>query len=526
MPRRKKVDFRNMCRKEFPEYFEILLPMARKGSKEMLGGEPCSLMILAKEDMGTALRLLELADGFLDLATDLLQACMLTPVSWEEMARAIDTIEASRFAGEFRSRMMPFSFTYVACNQDVMPGLDRLLDRYRRMDGDLPFNVAIRWPQLAGSSPSLLCEFAERHPEAMGYRPLHELAHGYHEATLMAVFGDQWRRWVRLRYFGESDPDDLHSVYMAAQFLFKEWTERNRPRSSFKRLGNFILSNLDFGFGNLSFCAQHWDRVSPMIGMPDFRGRFQELLGDIWQDEFGWELSGDEDIDEMRMALSAAKVKQADFDRVIGFLDGIGRAPLPEWAQIEPFSIGRYRARFLPRDDYRAPFIGVYSGNCQRIYGLAASCALHGTVSPLGATFVVEEPDRPTGILASSWAWEDGNGTVVFDSVEGPAVRGTNDARVKRVIDAYRMASGRIFDEGRARSVLMGTLGYGLREEHVGDMTRWRHGSPTEPPDYADVTESLRELYGDSEVSKYPPDSRRRKVVLAGCKHPKRVSEQ
>jgi len=520
MPRKKRIpDISRMCRKAYPEYFSEFLPHVARASKYYLDGEPTRLMLLAHEDIDAALSLLGLADGFLDMADGMLQASFLDPVSPEQVRDAIRLIDESPHSAEIRAEAMPFTFAYFARNPDVIPGFTKLLDRYARMADPTPLRVAIKWPQLAGCSPNELSEFANRHPEAMSYHPMHELAHAWHEATLVATFGSQWRRWLGLRHFGGADPDDFHQVYMATSFLFKEIEDRIRPRSSFRDLGNFILRNLDLGLGNLSFIAHRWEALRDDVLSPGFRDEIQGMLEREWREEFGWDLTGDPATDEVLSALSSAGIKQPDFQRIVESIEGMERAPLPDWARIDPFKVGRYRARFLPRDDMRAPLIGIYTGCCQHINGEAASCALHSCVSPLGAAFVVEDPKRPANILAASWVWSDGEGIVVFDSVEGPVVRGVKDSRTKHVVAACRKVSSWMFETGLARSVLMGTVGYGLRPEMLDDVTRWRHGPPKEPPDYDRVTEMLKTM--NPVVRKYRPDSFTKKLVLAGRKHPR-----
>lgn len=524
MSRRHRLFTKTALRKGFPQYFRSVLPRATSGSPEYLRGEPTSMMMLAKEDEAAAIRLLEAVGGVIDVAADITQLCLMMDVPWDRIGPTLDAIDSSRYAEDIRRSPSPFTIGYLAANQEAMPGFERLLDRYRGMVDRTPFDVAIRWPTLAGSSPDVLREFDRRHPKAMGYLPPHEATHPFHEAFLVSVFGDQWPRWVRARGFGFGDIDDFHTVNMAASFLAKGCDDRLRPRSSYSELGKFVLSNMDLGFGNLAFVAQRWGEMREIVSESDFRERLQLKIEEEWRADFGWELTGDPGIDAKRTALSAARVKQEGFDAVMGLLSDVGQEPLPAWAYRDPIHVGRYVGRFLPRDDDRVPFIGVYTGNCQWIGGIASSCALHSCISPHGALFVVEDPRDPTAILSASWVWSDGDGEIVFDSVEGPAVRGTKDARSTRVRDAVYLVSQRMFDDGHARSVLMGTVGYGFRREHVGELPRWRYSAPAEPPDYDAVVESLSAVRKNA--TKYPPDSSRRKVVLAGRRHPRSRKEE
>jgi len=102
------------------------------------------------------------------------------------------------------------------------------------------------------------------------------------------------------------------------------------------------------------------------------------------------------------------------------YLQGI-QTPLPEWASfdktVQKDSKTQIRLRFLPRNDPRGMFLGIYAECCQHPTSYAATCALDGQSNPNSAFMVFEINGQLAG-EGYVWTVLNKDGDLVIDSLE------------------------------------------------------------------------------------------------------------
>lgn len=85
----------------------------------------------------------------------------------------------------------------------------------------------------------------------------------------------------------------------------------------------------------------------------------------------------------------------------------------------EEFGIVGGRFRRLPHDDPRLPFIGHFTGSCEKVSDVKnhiESSVKHAMERGLSTFYVVEDIDGQ--IIAHSWAWRGAHGALTFDGFE------------------------------------------------------------------------------------------------------------
>ncbi len=126
------------------------------------------------------------------------------------------------------------------------------------------------------------------------------------------------------------------------------------------------------------------------------------------------------------------------------------------------FKFGKYRGRFLPRDDVRTGFFGMYTNCCQHFKGVGRECAISSVKDPYSQLFVIE--DEEGKIIAGSWVWENKEETyrdVCFDNIEA-----IGEYKKHPMINKiYHMAGRYLTEEANCRKVTIG-IGYQDAETH------------------------------------------------------------
>ena len=100
------------------------------------------------------------------------------------------------------------------------------------------------------------------------------------------------------------------------------------------------------------------------------------------------------------------------------YIEGLS-VPLPDWASfdktIQKNKKDKIRLRFLPREDARGIFIGIYAECCQHPTSYAASCAFDGQANPNSAFMSIELNDEWIG---AGYVWTNEEGGLCIDSIE------------------------------------------------------------------------------------------------------------
>ena len=120
------------------------------------------------------------------------------------------------------------------------------------------------------------------------------------------------------------------------------------------------------------------------------------------------------------------------------------------------FKFGKYKGRFLPRNDVRTGFFGGYTDCCQHFDGVGRSCAVSTVKDPYSQLFVIENQEGR--IIAGSWVWENTEGKyreACFDNIEAIGEYAQNPVINK----IYEMAGQYLTQETNCRRVTIG-LGY------------------------------------------------------------------
>ena len=118
---------------------------------------------------------------------------------------------------------------------------------------------------------------------------------------------------------------------------------------------------------------------------------------------------------DIDFAIEAAKhgISQNNFEK---YQDRwMSRNKSATWIPKVSVSSGDFKFYRLDRDDARGPFLGHYTGCCQHPDGAGASCAMHGTLDPMGSFVVLEHRGE---VKFQSWVWRSGD-DLVFDNIEG-----------------------------------------------------------------------------------------------------------
>ena len=106
--------------------------------------------------------------------------------------------------------------------------------------------------------------------------------------------------------------------------------------------------------------------------------------------------------------------------------------PMPSFASYDK-TINGVRMRFLPREDARGMFLGIYSSCCQHPKGWAGSCAIDGHLNPRAAFCVWEMKNE---MIMQSYVWSDEDGNICFDSLETIGNQAFYKENVKNAISA------------------------------------------------------------------------------------------
>jgi len=121
------------------------------------------------------------------------------------------------------------------------------------------------------------------------------------------------------------------------------------------------------------------------------------------------------------------------------YLQGI-ETPLPEWASfdktVQKDSKTQIRLRFLPRNDPRGMFLGIYAECCQHPTSYAATCALDGQSNPNSA-FMVFEINGQLAAEGYVWTTTNNDRDLVIDSLEtigGELFHSTKNKQIVRYL--------------------------------------------------------------------------------------------
>ena len=126
------------------------------------------------------------------------------------------------------------------------------------------------------------------------------------------------------------------------------------------------------------------------------------------------------------------------------------------------FKVGKYRGRFLPRDDVRIGFFGGYTDCCQHYDGVGKACAVSTVKDPYSQLFVIENDKGD--IVAGSWVWENKEGRyreVCFDNIEAKG----DFSKHRMLNEIYEQAGHYLTEEANCRRVTIG-LGYQDADTH------------------------------------------------------------
>ena len=243
------------------------------------------------------------------------------------------------------------------------------------------------------------------------------------------------------------------------------WLPEPMSDESNARFANFIQRNIIYQNANhqdvhrpleeLNIIAQNWKTLE------------KELQKQNGTPEIGKLIYAD--------VLSICKSVKYDDQRHSGFAaeaakHGVSEAKYHEYEDIylagisvpEPFDSkkefkeGKYKGRFLPRDDVRVGFFGNYTDCCQHFNGVGHSCAVSTVKEPFSQLFVIE--DEKGQIIAGSWVWENTEGNyrdVCFDNIES-----LGDLKKRPELNKiYEQVGDYLTKEQNCRKVTIG-LGY------------------------------------------------------------------
>lgn len=260
---------------------------------------------------------------------------------------------------------------------------------------------------------------------------------------ILTVLGKNWEQWIS-KFNG-----DIHD---AAQILPVYGNYRD-----LKDLGLFLLQYYGkYNTTTLTLISNGWKELTP-----EERRLPIDQLGKLIYKRKAKDLLESNEINNMEFAMEAAKWWEDDdndnddddlsYEDLENMFIESQDIPLPEWTKNNTVTIGKLRGRFLPRNDPRGLFLGMYTNCCQHPWGEADSSAFYGQTSSKSAFFVIEDI-KTNDIVAQSWVWEDQDGDVVFDNVEA---NGIGSARMPVVQQIYKQVA----ENMKGRLVHIGEVG-------------------------------------------------------------------
>jgi hypothetical protein len=218
--------------------------------------------------------------------------------------------------------------------------------------------------------------------------------------------------------FANELPDDFNQSFRGYAQYFLMYLDKNK-NNILKKIGNGWNNDLTIWDDNLNVVKS--GKVYEFADLDPFTLHnhmklmtVQNIVNHLpsYDRKFAIEFAENIDLDDDYSSESSdSEILYVGLERV--YLEG-KKVPLPNWASFTE-TLNNITMRFLPRDDPKGMFLGVYTGCCQHIKGYAGSCAMDGHLNK-NAAFVVFE--KYESIIAQSYVWSDEDGNICFDSIE------------------------------------------------------------------------------------------------------------
>ena len=298
---------------------------------------------------------------------------------------------------------------------------------------------------------------------------------------LLTTFGKQWSRWLDLQAKPTQDKEnnvvfagrDVHDASIIAPLA--------APADS-QTLSQWLFRFYDRPGEEIGVVATRWSLLTAAEREATYKDTVSAAKKYVYANR-----------NDESFAVEAAKwgvpdSQYAAFEkRYLNSLDKPTPFPLDKtWTyEPDPEHPNGLTARFLPRNDPRAVFIGGHTNCCQHPLGAGASAAWYGQESPHAGHFVVE--DKASNLVAASLVWESTKGGLVFDSIESKG-SGSNEPSVAKL---YELAAQDLRQKYPTINVGAGT--------HAGrkgvDLNRWPNSNVT-------LLQIDKDIYTDAAVQR------------------------
>lgn len=239
-----------------------------------------------------------------------------------------------------------------------------------------------------------------------------------------SLFKEYFPSYIKtIQNHSKKNPRDALSIHDAVY-----WLPKPMNAASSARLAKFIRKHIIYQNAEhqnvhrplyeMQIIAQNWKNLERKLeekyGTPETNGlKYAEVLaickGVKYENQRHDKFAGE------AAKHGVSEVRYHEYEDI--YLAGL-KVPEPFESKVE-FKTGKYKGRFLPRDDLRVGFFGDYTGCCQHFSGAGASCAVSTVKDPFSQLFVIE--DEKGKIVAGSWVWENTEGKyreVCFDNIE------------------------------------------------------------------------------------------------------------
>ena len=254
------------------------------------------------------------------------------------------------------------------------------------------------------------------------------------------------------------------------------WLPADKSSKELEGLDKWLRQFSTCDVAGLQMVAQNW----PILSADDRKMSYNDLLKTLQKRQY-------KNINSEAFALESSHwgvnpKNYSSFERL--YMQG---QKIPEaFDSSQRWVVGDLTARFLPRNDVRVGFFGLYTDCCQHLmHSSGRSCAESCMIDPFSQLFVIE--DKGGNIISGSWAWKseikENNeknpekselfSTVTFDNNE--SLKGQKH-REEEIAMLYDQAAAYLIKQGVRKVTL------GIDSSDIAIPERWKAIEPLPLP--------------------------------------------